>query len=80
MGDSMLNEVSEKGLSWKYNLQVSNIPGTTSEQVLEKILRRSKVDDILKTRSDSSIIYVGKYGIMNGANLFNSGKIIIIEI
>ena len=36
-GDSMLNDVNEKGLLKSHNVKVKNCPGTTSEDILAKI-------------------------------------------
>ena len=42
VGDSLLNGINERGLSKDFNVKVNNIPGGTSETVLDKIKKLVK--------------------------------------
>ena len=66
IGDSMLNDVNEKGLSKLRKVKVKNYPGATSEDILDKI------DDLLKVKPDCLLVYVGTNDLTNNVNLQNS--------
>ena len=68
IGDSMLNDVNEKGLSKLRKVKVKNYPGATSEDILDKI------DDLLKVKPDCLLVYVGTNDLTNNVNLQNSVK------
>ena len=50
MGDSLLNGINVRGLFKDFNVKVNNIPGGTSETVLDKI-------EELVTCKPSSLIF-----------------------
>ena len=62
-GDSMVNGVSEKGLSVNHKVKIMNFLGGTSERILEKL------DDIIKEKLDDLIVHAGTNGITNNVNL-----------
>ena len=68
IGDSMLNDVNEKGLPKLRKVKVKNYPGATSEDILDKI------DDLLKVKPDCLLVYVGTNDLTNNVNLQNSVK------
>ena len=68
IGDSMLNDVNEKGLSKLRKVKVKNYPGATSEDILDKI------DDLLKVKPDCLLVYVRTNDLTNNVNLQNSVK------
>ena len=53
IGDSMLNNISSRGLSKSKEVHVLNFPGATSADVL------TKIDDVLKKNPAALIVYVG---------------------
>ena len=58
-GNSLLNGISEKGLSRNHQATVKNFPGGTSEKALEKM--ENIVADKPNTRNlSSSVYYSGK--------------------
>ena len=67
-GDSLLNGISEKGLSKDHQVTVENFPGETSEKLLEEI--KNLVAD--KT--------AGTNDITNGINSLNSVKKIVKNV
>ena len=66
-GDSMVNGISEKGLSVNYKVKIVNFPGSTSEKILEKL------DDIIKEKPDL-IFYAGTNDITINVNLSTNVK------
>ena len=64
-GDSMVNGISEKGLSVNHKVKIVNLPGGTNEKILEKL------DDIIKEKPDDLIAHVGTNDITNNVNLFD---------
>ena len=52
-GDSMVNGISEKGLSVNHKVKIVNFPGGTSKKILEKL------DVIIKEKPDDLIVHVG---------------------
>ena len=58
MDDSMLNNISNHGLSKTKKVDVLNFPGATSTVIL------TKVDNVLDKKPESIIIYVGALQMM----------------
>ena len=67
-GDSMVNGISEKGLSVNHKVKIVNFPGGTSEKILEKL------DDIIKEQPDDLIVHVGTNDLTNNVNLLTNVK------
>ena len=67
-GDSMVNGISEKGLSVNHKVKIVNFPGGTSEKILEKL------DDIIKEQPDDLIVHVGTNDLTNNVNLLTNIK------
>ena len=67
-GDSMLNDVNEKGLSKSHNVKVKNYPGATSEAILDKI------GDLLNVKPDCLLVPAGTNDLINNVNFLNSVK------
>ena len=53
VGDSLLNGIKERGLSKYFNVKVNNIPGGTSETVLDKI------EELVICKPSSLIVHAG---------------------
>ena len=66
-GDSLLNGINEKGLSKNHSIKVNNIPGGTSDTILDKL------DDYLKSKPDGLILHAG-------TKTLPRGKIYLITI
>ena len=64
-GDSMVNGISEKGLSVNHKVKIVNFPGSTNEKILEKL------DDINKEKRDDLIVHIGTNDITYNVNLFD---------
>ena len=60
IGDSMLNDVNEKGLSKLRKVKIKNY------------LILDKIDDLLKVKPDCLLVYVGTNDLTNNVNLQNS--------
>ena len=73
-GDSLLNGINEKGLSKNHSLKVNNIPGGTSDVILDKL------DDFLKNKPDGLIVHAGKNDITKGQNPLNNVKKILKQV
>ena len=67
-GDSMLNNISEKGLSKTHKVRVINFLGGTSEKITDQL------DDLIKGKPDDLIVHVGTNDIANNVNLLNNVK------
>ena len=52
-GDSMLNNIHERGLSKQYTVKVKNFPGATTEIILETL------EKLLQSKPDMLIVHVG---------------------
>ena len=74
VGDSLLNGINEKGLSKSHSIKVNNIPGGTSDVILDKL------DDFLKNKLDGLIVYAGTNDITKGKNLLNNVKKILKQV
>ena len=59
IGDSIMNGISEEGLSVNYKVKIVNFPGSTWEKILEKL------DDIIKEIPDDLMVHVGTNDITN---------------
>ena len=68
VGDSLLNGIHEKGLSKNHSVKVNNIPGGTSDAILDKL------DDFLKNKPDGLIVHAVTNDITKGKNLLNNVK------
>ena len=73
-GDSLLNGISEKGLSRDHQVTVKNLPGGTTKKVLEEI------EDLVADTPDCIIIHAGTNDITNGMNSLNSVKKIVKDV
>ena len=73
-GDSMVNCISEKGLSVNHKVKIVNFPCGTNEKILEKL------DDIIKEKPDDLIVHVETNDITNNANLFDQRSKIFNKI
>ena len=74
VGDSFLNGIYEKGLSKNHTVKVNNIPGGTSDVILDKL------DDFLKNKPDGLIIHAGTNDITKGKNLLSNVKKILKQV
>ena len=74
MGDSLLNGINERGLSKDFNVKVNNIPGGTSETVLDKI------EELVKCKPSSLIVHAGTNDLTKGKNVLNNVKKIVKEV
>ena len=70
-GDSMLNNISEKGLSKTHKVRVINFPGGTSGKITDQL------DDLIKGKPDDLIVHVRTNDIANDVNLLNNVKKIL---
>ena len=68
IGDSMLNNMTIRGLSKSDKVSVSNFPGATSEDILDEI------KDTLKTHLDTLIVHAGTNDITKNINTLRSVK------
>ena len=68
-GDSLLNVISKKGLSRDHQVTVKNLPGGTTEKVLEEI------EDLVADKPDCVIIHAGTN--ITNINSLNSVKKIV---
>ena len=62
-GDSIVNGIPEKGLSVIYKVKIVNLPGSTSEMILNKL------DDIIKEKPEDLIFHARTNDITNNVNL-----------
>ena len=73
-GDSMVNGISEKGLSVNHKVKIVNFPGGTSKKILEKL------DVIIKEKPDDLIVHVGTNDVTNNVNLLTNVKKIFNKV
>ena len=66
VGDSMLNNISERGISKQHSVKVRNFPGATTEGINEEI------DDILQSKLDLVIINAGTNDLEKKINSLNN--------
>ena len=71
LGDSLLNDINEKGLSKSHNVKIVNKPGATSQRLLLEDL-----DNLIKHQPESVIIHAGTNDLTNG----NNAKKIVKEL
>ena len=76
IGDSMLNNISSRGLckSKEKEVDVLNYPGATSADILNKI------DDVLNEKPASLIVHVGTNDLTKDINLLSNAKKIVNKI
>ena len=67
-GDSMVNSISEKGLSVNLKVKIANFPSGTSEKIL------GQLDEIIKEKPDDLIVHVAINDITNNVNLLANVK------
>ena len=73
-GDSLLNGISERGLSKPHKVNVQNFPGGTSETILEEL------DTLVASKIYCIIIHAGTNDLTNGINSLNSVKKIVKKV
>ena len=73
-GDSMLNNIYEKGLSKTHKVRMINFPLGTSKKIADQL------DDLIKGKPDDLIVHVGTNDIANNVNLLNNVKKIFRKI
>ena len=66
VGHSMLNNMSERGISKQHSVKVRNFPGATTEGINEEI------NDILQSKPGIIIIHVGINDLVTKINPLNS--------
>ena len=74
VGDSLLNGIHEKGLSKNHSVKMNNIPGGTSEVILDKL------DEFLENEPDSLIVHAGTNDITKGKDQLNNVKKILKQV
>ena len=67
----MLNNINGRGLSKSKKVDVLNISGATSDDIVDKI------DDAKEGKPESLIVPVGTNDLPNNVNLLNNVKIIV---
>ena len=72
--DSIVNGISEKGLSVNYKVKIVHFPCGTSEKILEKL------DDIIKETPGDLIVHAGTNDIINNVKLPTNVKKIFSKI
>ena len=72
--DSIVNGISEKGLSVNHKVKIVHFPGGTSEKILEKL------DDIIKEKPGDLIVHAETNDITNNVNLLTNVKKIFSKI
>ena len=73
IGDSMLNNINNRGLSKSKKVEVLNFPGATSNDIV------GKTDDVLNQKPESLIVHVGTKDLTNEINLLNNIKKIVTK-
>ena len=71
IGDSMINNINNRGLSKTKKVNVLNFPGATSTNIL------TNIDDVLEKNPESIIIHVGTNDFTNDVNLLSNVKKIV---
>ena len=66
VGDSMLNDISERGITKQHSVKVRNFPGATTERINEEI------DDILQSKPSLIIIHTGTNDLTTKTNPLNN--------
>ena len=70
----MLNGIHEGGLSKQQQLKIQNLPGGTSETILDE------VDTLVADKPDCIIVHAGTNDITKGINSLNSVKKIVKKV
>ena len=65
-GNSMLNNIHERGFSKQNTVKVENFPGTTTETILENL------ENLLEFKPDMLIVHAGTNGIPKNINPLNN--------
>ena len=73
IGDSMLNNINNRGLSKSKKVEVLNFPGATSKDII------GKIEDVLNQKPESLIVHVGTNDLTNEINLLNNIKKIVTK-
>ena len=73
-GESMVNSISEKGLSLNCKVKLVNFPGGTSEKILEKL--NGKIQE----QSDDLIVQVETNNLTNNVNILTNVKKIFNKV
>ena len=71
--DSMSNNINGKGLSKLRKVDILNIPGATSGDIVDK------VDDVLEGKLESLVVHVSTNDLTNNVNLLNNVKKLLIK-
>ena len=71
---AILNNINGHGLSKSKKVDVLNIPGATSGDIVDKI------GDLLEGKPESLIAHVGTYDLTNNVNLLNNVKKIVNKV
>ena len=67
-GDSVVNGISEKGLSVNYKVKILNFLGGISEKILDKL------DVTIKEKPDDLVVHVGTNNITINVNILTNVK------
>ena len=62
----MLNNFHERGLSKQHTIKVKNIPGSTTETILEKL------ENLLESKRDILIVHASTYDLQKNINPLNN--------
>ena len=74
IGDSMLNKINGKKLSKSKKVNVLNIPGATSGDII------GNTDEVLEGKPESLIVHVGRNGLTNSVNLLSNVQKIVHKV
>ena len=66
IGDSIMNGISEEGLSVNYKVKSVNFSGSTCEKIL------GKLDDIIKEKPDDLMVHAATNDITNKVSLLTN--------
>ena len=70
----MLNGIHEGGLSKQQQVKIQNLPGGTSETILDE------VDTLVADKPDCIIVHAGTNDITKGINSLNSVKKVVKKV
>ena len=74
IGDSMLNKINGKRLSKSKKVDVLNIPGATSGDII------GNIDEVLEGKPESLIVHVGRNDLTNSVNLLGDVQKIVNKV
>ena len=74
IGDSMLNKINGKKLSKSKKVNVLNIPGATSGDII------GNIDEVLEGKPESLIVHVGRNDLTNSVNLLGDVQKIVNKV